>query len=438
MAAGTAVRSSFLGDLAVIVTIDDVKFSHTDIIDMVFLNRLNEQPSGYFRIMDSRSQFVKPMSNTYGTIVFTNTSDSLGKKMSALDFNITDMKTERVEAGNAQYLIHWKAGVNIHNKKITRTYKGNSIKVMADIFAMANVSNKIKFPTTLSQPVDDMNWITPQSNMWEQLDTVVSKSYRQNDYIFWAWDDVNNTFKISSFQVEKQLADRYLIIESDKAIGSTKDAMAITKDDSLTIWQFDNSQSMNRLGLDKEKIFPNIAFSGIVDGDVKSTGFRQKSFVEILKDNVKDDKIEEIIAFEETDEITYGDLILRRHWINNTHKMYSFADTYRDYKLATHAKQVETQIYNNMGPPLGSKVTFLKADNSYRSGSVGYDKLFSDKYIIIEKVLTYNVKSPNISSGGTTMTSANFIMKLKLVSDNFSKDTKAAEENTRKIRSKIE
>jgi len=435
--AGTS-RDTFLGDLAVVINLDGVLFTNTEFVDFTLVNRINEPPYGQFRITDLNSEFMKTSSAAYGNMLFTNTSDGSEKKASSIDFHVKQMVNEKVEGGNSLHFISWKAGVTQHNKKITAAYKGNSAKVMEEIFAKAQAPNDIKFPgSQLEYPNDTMTWITAQANMWEQLDAVVSKSYRQNDYVFWAWDDVNNTFKISSFQVEKKLADKYIILESDNAVGSTKSVKDIATDDSFTIWYYDNVQTMNRLGLDYKKIFPNVAFSGIVDGDMPSTGFRQKAFVEFLEKDVQDDKIKEIVTFEQSDEISYGDLVLKRHWPNNTHKMYSFADTYRDYKLATHAKRIEVQIYNNLGPPLGSKVSFLKTADAQKSGASGYDKLFSDKYILIEKILSYNVKTLDISSGKESMSSSNFITTLTLVSDNFTTDTTQAEENTNAVAGKL-
>ena len=117
--------------------------------------------------------------------------------------------------------------------------------------------------------------------------------------------------------------------------------------------------------------------------------------------------------------------------------MYSFADTYREYKLATHAKRVELQIYNNLGPPLGSKVSFIKTSDAYKSGDASYDKVVSDKYILIEKVISYNVKKANVAGGNETMASSNFITKLTLISDNFTTDITQAVESTKAIMDKV-
>lgn len=425
--AGT-IRNSILGDLSVVVNTGGLVFTQTEFIDFTLINRINEPPFGFFRVFDLNSHFMKSMSSIYGSFVFTDTSDGLAKKTSGFNFYVTDMKNEEVQAGSSKYLINWTAGIPDYNKKITHAYTGNSTKVMEEIFAKANASNNIKFPTE-SSPADDMTWITPHSNMWEQLDAVVNKSFRPNDYIFWAWDDVNSTFKISSFEVEKNLPTKYMIVESEQAIGSTKDVKDVYNDGSLTIWRFDNATMMNTLGSDRKKLFPNVSFSGIVGENMESTGFRQDTFATILEEYAHDDKIKQINALEpEGSAITYGDLVLKRQWPNNTHKLYSFSDVYRDYKLATYAKRVDVQIYNNMGPPIGSKVVFLKMDDARRSGYPGVNKVFSDRYIIIEKVLQYNPTTPNITSGQETVASANFIMKLTLVSDNFTIDTKETEE----------
>jgi len=289
---------------------------------------------------------------------------------------------------------------------------------MEKMFKDAGIEDIIKFPSEAALPTDNMNWITPQSNLWDQLDAVVQRSYRNNDYIFWSWDDVNDTFKISSFDIEKKLDNKYILMESDNAVGSTNTSKALSTKGDFTIWYYDNVQKMNRLGINYTKIFPNIAFSGIIEGELESSGFRQVSFIDMLKER-GDDKIEEILAYEDGQPLSYGDLVIKRHWPNNVHKMYSFSDIYRDYKLGVYAKRVEVQIYNNVGPPLGSKVTFIKTSDGFKTGDTSYDKTFSDEYIIIEKVITYNAKSPTVTASNEKMTSANFITKLTLASDNF-------------------
>lgn len=426
--AGT-IRSSLLGDLSVMISMDGAAFTQTEFMNFTLVNRINEPPSGFFRVFDLNSSFLKTVSATYGNMIFTDTSDSLSKKESALSFYITDMKNEEVQSGSSKYLINWTAGIPNYNKKTTQAYTGNSVKVMEEIFSKVNASNNIKLPSA-SYPSDNMTWLTPHSNMWDQLDAVVSKSFKPNDYIFWAWDDVNNTFKISSFLYEKGInSPKYMIVESEQAIGSTDDVKDVFKDGSITIWRFDNCTMMNTLGSDRKKLFPNVSISGIMGEDMVSTGFRQDTFAAILEEYAHDDKIKQVNELEpDGSAITYGDLVLKRQWPNNTHKMYSFSDVYRDYKLATYAKRVELQIYNNMGPPIGSKVIFLKTDDARRSGVSGVNKVFSDRYIIIEKVLQYNPTTPNVAAGQETVASANFIMKLTLVSDNFTINTTETEE----------
>jgi len=413
-----AATTNLDSELNIVIQFGEILITHADLLRFEYSNAINTVPSGQFTLIDKNSDFVKAKSGDFGRIIFTNTTDVATDKFSSIEFIVDDIIQEDVVAANSVYRLMWSAGNKAQLKKKTRSFSGNSVDAMAEVFNIMEIENN-PYPSDASKPTDRMVWRNIQENMWDQLDTIVSKSFLKNDYLFWAWDDVNNKFKISSLGLEKEYEDRFILTQSSESVTSTSAGKAFLDNPNFTIWQYDKQKTMNDLGKHREKLFPNVSFSGIRGSKLLTAGVKQASFSELLTEmgDIKQNEVMEASGLDDKTD-TFGNLKIKRHWPNNTHNLYSFADIYRNYKISTYAKIIMVQTYNNVGPALGSKVSVIKMGDDYRIRGLSLDVDFSDAFIVQEKLISYNPVT-DLSPTGPKNVNLEFVTTLKLVSDNF-------------------
>jgi len=437
MAEGSA-RNTLENEFNIIIALGDIVFSQSDLELFSFTNIINEPPSGYFRFVDQNSRFFKMEVGIFGTITFTDTDDEgKGSKGSGIPFILDQIVNEGSVEGNTIYGVYWSAGDPKQLLKRTEAYAGNSVKAMEETFKLSGID----VSTGLSKKIDpksmddDMIWRHINGNMWDQLDTIIEKSFKMNDYLFWAWDDVNNYFKISSFATE-QSPREYIIVPSDDAVASTLAAKVFLQDPDFTIWQYNKSSETIDLGAKRKELFPNISYSIPIDNKLLTGKVNSVTFAQMLH-SMGDTKYDDILDYthlsdtistvdkdgnraEKKQPFTFGELHVRRLNRNNMegHKSYEFADVYRIYKRASFCKKVYLHIYNNIGPPLGSKVTFIRLGNAYKVNGISLNTHFSDTYIVDGKNVNFK-QGTDVTWTGPVQHSANIVTTLRLISDNF-------------------
>jgi hypothetical protein len=395
----SSVQTTAGGNLGIMVQFDDIVFTSASLVKFAFSNTLNSVPSGEMILTDSNSDLLVTQSGDYGSFYFTDTSDNNTAKASTLNFIIDEMNHLSVSGSNTTYQIKWSAGNQIALTNKTRVFKGTSLEAMMDIcntykhLAIENLTD-LEF----DKPSDSMTWRYIQDDMWSALDETVSHSYIKNDFLFWVYDDVNSYMRISSFNLEYALDDRHLFIYSENAYTATSEAKLTLDDPAVTIWTYDTNRKSNTLGKHREKLFPNVSFSGVVDTEIEQAGFRKACFASVLK-SMGDNKQEEVktVTGASADEV-FGPLIVRRHAPNNTYKMYSVSDVYREYRLATYGKVIQLRVHNSIGPPLGTTAIIIALANDHKVRADGLDNTYSDKYILVSKLVEYSTVSPTTTA----------------------------------------
>jgi len=87
---------------------------------------------------------------------------------------------------------------------------------------------------------------------------------------------VNNYMKISTFNLEHSLEDRHMLVYSDSARTGTSEAKKTISEPNITVWTYGSDIRSNILGKNRNKLFPNVSFSGIVDTDLEQAGIRKR------------------------------------------------------------------------------------------------------------------------------------------------------------------
>lgn len=407
-------------DLGIIFECNGYIFTNSLIYDFIYENELNTRPKGSFILKDDGTLGeVGLPSGSFGFIYFTNTKDGVEEKSMSLPIYIDDVENfERVNQF-FRYKIKWSAG-NLNQLHINQgdvVKQSNSVDAIRKILEVRN-SNVMPFQGS-PKPTDNMNWLVVNKDMWKQLGSIVDRSFLSNDYIFWAWDDVNNRFNISSILTEFTKKDSYLFIRDINTISTTTDSIQIIGSNELTIWRYDTFKKFSILGSRYKKLFPNVSFLGIPNTEIRSVAIRQQNFVNLLK-SLKDTKLNDVLKETKLseDNATFGDLQIRKQNLNG-HDLYSFSDIYRDYKYSTYSKMFMVKIHNTVGPPIGSYVSIYNINNTNSvSGNVEIDKRFSDRYIIVKKIIEY--KGKTLSANGKEILSAtNVVTTIFLASDNY-------------------
>lgn len=409
-------RTDAGNNLGLMIATDNAMYTHANTSKFRFANILNLPPTCQLSIVDNQSSFIRNRSMGFMSIYFTNTTDDVVEKQSGITGIIDDTENMSQVSGASTYEFKWSSGTLDQLKVETRAWNGTSVDVLGNIFS----ERKAEFVNLAKDNIDaadNMWWRFAHNTMWEELNDCVSYSYIRDDYLFWAWDDVNSQFKISSFNLEMAQDDRYIMVQNDSAKTSTPAGIKHLDNPKVTIWSYDKHLKKNELGANRDKLFPNLYIEGS-NGNGKSAGIAKGCFSEVLADMGDTSKEGISEATDIKDPLTtFGPRKVTRHFPNNTHQFYSLAQMYRDYKLATYGKVIYVQIYNQMGPPLGSKVTVLSAGNDYKILGANLDRFYSDKYIVAEKFFQWGTEGlDNVMKERPV--SDEWITTVKLISNN--------------------
>lgn len=417
----SSVQAVAGANLSIIIQFNDIVFTSASLLKFKYFNAINEVPSGEFILNDSNSDLVVTRSGDFGELFFVNNSDNNSAKAGALQFIIDEINQIYNSGSNTTYQIKWTAGNRNALTNKTRTFKGTSLESMLEICKV----HKYLGVSTLSdvefeKPSDSMKWMYIQDDMWEALTATVNHSYLKNDYLYWVYDDVNSYIKFSTFNLEYSLEDHHMFVFSESARTGTSEVKKTISEPNITVWAYGADVRSNILGRNRDKLFPNVSFSGVVDTKIEQAGIRNTCFSSILKsmgDNKQDD-IKEIVGVEGETEV-FGELKVRRHAPNNTHKMYSVSDIYRDYRISTYGKQITVKIHNSIGPPLGTTAVIVALANDRKVRTNGIDTTFSDKYILVNKYVEYYTVLPTTTAGIKPTGTAEAVTILTYVSQNY-------------------
>lgn len=372
-------------NIGIILTWDNAVYTESQFTDFVLTHEANKVPKGAFKIVDINSSFIRNATGTYGSVTFTNTTDGQQpEKMASYQFMVDSVDTIKTTASNTLFEVTFHVGTQLQIQKETSAYTGPSSSVLEQIFKKRSTKFLNKMKTI---PIDAMTWRVIECNMWEALETIQSRSFLNNDYLYWCYDEVNEYWKITSLLTEKKEKTKYIILDGDNATNPTNSAKWNVSSPDMTIWPCAQEYRKTELSTYKEDLFPNVSFSGFVGDKIQTANFKTHCFGEFLE-SIGDTSQKYIIENTELNKqnLVYGKLKVLRHWPLNVHQMYSFAETYIKYKLATYkSKVVYVKLMNTVGPPLGSKTAFITTKNDYKRNGLKLDEYYNGDYIVLSK-----------------------------------------------------
>lgn len=414
----SSLQTGIFSNIQIFVLINGATITQGDLVKFQYNSSLNGIPNGSFILIDRNNAFMNSAnSGIYGRFYFSDTSDGLEGKGSYIDFIIDELKQLNSTPPHVTYLVKWSAGTPTAINNSTAAFTGNSIEAINDVAKRHSYAMADYLTGNIDAPTDNMTWRFIQDNMWQQFDTVVNKSWLKGDYLYWAMDEVNNTLKLSSLNHSKSLEDKHVFLYSTNAMTNTQEAISVLDNPNYTLWYYDKDVRMNMLGANRALLFPDVSFTGVVDTDLQSAGYKKTCFIDMLK-SAGDTKQEQILTKSALSDptVTYGKLEVRRHFPNNVHKFYAGADVFRTREVATYAKVVYINVYNKVGPALGSKCCLVALAKDSKVTGLSLDDTYSDNYILAEKSINFSTETQSLSgptpSGNELMTTT-----LKFVSD---------------------
>lgn len=405
--------------ISISIELQGTIFYMGNIVSFSFNNSINKKPFGEFIINDTNNDALYEMSGNYGSIVFYNVGDSLSDKNSAISFIVDSMVKISSVNQTTTYQIMWSAGSPESLAKNTWAIKGNSVDALLGIGKKYNIkTTDLMAIENFNKPSDSMVWRYVSDNIWDAYDRTISKSFSNDDYMFWVFDDINNYIKISSFKFEYAREESNLMMFSENARTAVDYVKTILDKPKITVWAYGDNAQFNNLGETRDKLFPNIAFSGINNGEMNKSGCVGPCFDSVLQSNgnTSKDSIIEQTGMNDKNAI-YGDLCVIRNYPNNTHKMYSLSSSIRDYYISTYAKHIHLNLYNTLGPEIGSRVSAIMYSNDRKLYGNKIDTQYTDEYIITDKTITLSHLVPTIKGTMVTKNSTEVSVVLKMRSN---------------------
>jgi hypothetical protein len=369
-----------------------------------------------------------------GTIIFSKTNDGTENKASGLSILVTgNVQTSR-NGTNTIYEFSWIAGTNQTSKKHSLAFVGTSGSVMQQI--LKNVDQpQLNTKINVNQLTDSQVWRFYSKNAWEQLSAVSDHSMLKNDYIFWAWDEVNNQFRLTSINTEMGSHSGYAIMQSDDSNQANENLMTFDNP-KYTVWKCKRVAKNNNLFENREFLYPNTMFE-VVDGTTRGSGNVAGVCFDQIVTDIGDSKMTAVNSLKSAGAVgPVGNHIVKRAFPNNTHKLYDFADVYRKYKISTFCKSLTFDLSNAIGPPVGSSIEVLLMPDNYNQSSVKVDMDFSDKYIITEKEIIFSTIDQN-NYGKAIAANPVFTTTFRVSTDNFDKPGFPNVETAAKLLSKL-
>lgn len=405
---------------------DDLVISQTEFVSFSFVIKMNEPPRGQLIILDRNGLGIHGNeSGTYITFEFNHVGDRMEEKSSSMMCIIDSVEQMNDNGENLSYRIEFTAGTVEILEKINAAYTGTSSNSLQGVYNKFNAwwadSFKFKQLNGSISMTDSMTWRCISMNMWDQMRYITSKSYRENDYLFWFWDDVNDAISVSTLLNAKSQPSTYVFLENNNALGESDTVKLVKESPDATLWFFDKILRTGFVGKNKEALKPNTSVvvqdakqKKQVCGDVRGECFEKTmdSMGNRSGNSIKHKPLSKAGPL--------ANLNVVRPNPNNTHAMYSMADEIRARVMAGFGKRVTVTIYNNAGPPIGSRVALICMNTKAPVGAEDIlDKKYSDVYIVESKAIVYNALGQD-RIGRIIPVSAKMTTTITLITDNIS------------------
>jgi hypothetical protein len=262
-------------------------------------------------------------------------------------------------------------------------------------------------------------------NFEENMDYIVANSYIPSDILYWSFDEMKGKVVISTFGTEKASKTRSLMLYSQDAMLSTKDAVYKPKSLAGTsVFRYQSMSREDRSSRWRASMFPNLVVDTTTTDGRKETGDCGGECLEVIMSTAGASELPSGLKPPEGSSGVYGEPKLAMSFPMNGHKKYAVADTIRARLMSEYSRVAVVRIFNHFGPPVGSCVYLMANSVLVRQGELNADRDYTARYIVLEKRVSKITSTTAGTLGNTvgTMTSEYETMLVLATNFQYSKE----------------
>jgi hypothetical protein len=384
---------------------------------------MNAMPSGHAVCMLSHNDII-PVGGSYGVMLIqdygSDTTDDMELGIYISNFTQSQNTTDSVNIS-----FDFRVGSKDADlKQVNFANIGTSVATMKECVKRAGMECTVRYSDN-GRNSDTMVWRLVNGNFEENMDYIVSNSYIPSDILYWAFNESTGRIVISTFGTEKASKTRSLMLYSQDAMLSTKDAVYRPKSLAGTsVYRYQSMRREDRSSAWRASMFPNLVVDTTTSDGQKETGDCGGECLEVIMGTAGAAELPSGMKPPEDSSGVYGDPKLAMAFPMNGHKKYAVADTIRARLLSEYGRVAVVRIYNHFGPPVGSCVYLMANSMMIRQGDLTADPDYTARYIVMEKHVSQVTSTTAGTLGNTvgTMTSEYETMLVLATNFQYAKD----------------
>lgn len=390
---GTSIGISILiGNISSVDGVSDFK--------MIF--PVNGFPYGEFSITVPTSFTAELKSGIYGAIAFPDSghdyfdNSSIPVYVATMNRTLVNDNAMRLDC---RFVVGTPATMSKHTFAVPSS---TSVDAFRDAFKTIGVGSiEDRLGTSGVSPVDSMVWRFVNADSVEIGNDIVNHSCIPGEYAIWGFNERTGKVFLSGYSSAEKSCSDYFIF-SHNAKQATGGNCITDSGSGKTLWFYGNETKGNVQGTMREAMFPEIVTSSVTGWKAEISSCKSGCFNE-LAGQVGAKDIEEVRSEynlpsnDSGDNLdVYGNLTVVSDFPANTHKYYPVAEMLRGRIAAEYGKLMSIEIYNDIGPVVGSCVGVLTMLPDLGANGPAVDPVYTDRYIVVGK----QVERRTVTAGG--------------------------------------
>lgn len=363
---------------------------------------LNGLPRGEFTLAVPTAFNATLKSGIYGALTFTDSGHSYFEN-SSIPIYISSANRMIVNDTEMHITCRFVVGVPAMMSKHTFAVPAaTSVDAFREAFktiGIENVEDRIS-PTGVT-PVDSMVWRFVNADSVEIGNDIIEHSCIPQEYAVWGYDERTGKVFLTGYSAARKACADYCVY-SPNAKQATGGNCITDPASGKTLWMYSNEHKGNIQGDLRSAMFPEIVTSSVTGGKAEISSCKSNCFGELAsqvgaKDTDSARADYDLGSDENGDNRdVYGELAVVSDFPANTHKYYPVATMLRDRISAEYGKVMEIELYNDIGPVVGSCLGIYTMMPDLGSSGPMTDYAYTDRYIVVSK----HVERKTVTSGG--------------------------------------
>lgn len=355
---------------------------------------LNGFPYGEFTVTLPTSFTVKIKSGIYGALTFIDSGHSYFENSSIPLYIVSArrmVRNDNMMEYSCKFIVGTPVTMCRHTMAVpactsvdafVNAFKSAGIEGMEDRLTPAGVS-----------PVDSMVWRFVNADCAEIGNDIVGHSCIPGEYSVWGYNERTGNIFITGYSTAIKNCVDYMLY-SPNAKQATGGNCIVESSTGKTLWLYGNERKGNVQGELREAMFPDIVTSSVTAGEASISSCKCDCFGELASQvgAKNNDTVREEYGLSNDNKAdnndVYGELVVVSDFPNNTHKYYPVAEMLRGRLAAEYGKVMFVDIYNDVGPVVGTGVALFTLMPDFGANGPATDMTFTDRYVVVSKKVT--------------------------------------------------